>query len=332
MNYLDAAFRVLSRADEPLQYAEIAERAIAGGLIAPEGKTPDATMGSRLYVDTKKEGSRFKRASKGYFTLAERERSDEITDQVQRLNRRTRARLRRLLRDMPAEKFETLVGELLIALGFDETTVEVTDFSGDGGVDVRGVLQAGGITSVNAAVQVKKWQGNVPVGTVRNVRGALTSHEQGIIITTSDFTRGAQTEAAAVGKAPISLVNGDDLLELLIDHGIGVEKESHTVLALDDEYWAEFVETEPEPEPAAEPAALVTFPLIVRASNDHEINARLLNQEGHMVFRGQTYTSPSPAGRDASGWQACNGWRYWQYEDRKSGEWRLIDELRPKEP
>ena len=330
MNYLDAAYRVLRWADEPLHYAEIAKRAIAGGLISPEGKTPDATMGSRLYVDTKKEGSRFKRASKGTFTLAEREHGDEITDQVQHLNRRTRTRLRRLLRDMPAEKFETLVGELLIALGFDETTVQVTDFSSDGGVDVRGVLQAGGITSVNAAVQVKKWQKNVSVSTVRNVRGALTTHEQGIIITTSDFSRGARAEAAAVGKTPISLVNGDDLLELLIEHEIGVEKESHTVLALDDEYWAEFVETEPERLPESAPAdpVVISFPLVVRASTDHDVTARLLNEQGHVVFEGERYTSPSTAGKEASGWKACNGWKYWQYEDPISGEWRLIDELR----
>ena len=39
-------------------------------LIAPQGLTPEATMGSRLYPDTKQEGSSFVRAGHGRFGLA----------------------------------------------------------------------------------------------------------------------------------------------------------------------------------------------------------------------------------------------------------------------
>ena len=108
--------------------------------------------------------------------------------------------LRKRLRDMPADRFEALIGELLIAIGFDEATVEVTRYGGDGGIDVRGVLSAGGVTEVNAAVQAKRWKRNIQVRTVRELRGSLTAHEQGIIITTSDFSSGARKEAAEAGK------------------------------------------------------------------------------------------------------------------------------------
>lgn len=90
-------------------------------------------MGSRLYVDTKKENTRFKRVSKGYFGLAERSHSDEITQRVETINNRTRKKLSQLLHDMPADRFEALIGELLLAIGFDEDTVEVTKYHGDGG-------------------------------------------------------------------------------------------------------------------------------------------------------------------------------------------------------
>ncbi len=334
MNYLEAAIRVLAEANEPLHYAEIARRAIVRGFIEPRGKTPEATMGSRLYVDTKREDTRLKRASRGYFGLAEGRQSDEIAKRVEALNEGTRRTLRKLLRDMPPDKFEALIGELLIALGFDEETVEVTNFSSDGGVDVRGVLQAGGITSVNAAVQVKRTKSNIHAPVVQKVRGALTTHEQGIIITTSDFSKGARAEAVAIGKTPISLVNGEDLLQLLVKHNIGVTKESHTVLSIDEEWWGELVEP-PSHSPAltASPVTTsvkVTFPLTVRAGANDGTTASLLNLQGEIDYNGKLYSSPSTAGQDASGWKACNGWKYWQFRDPTTGQWQLIDVLREK--
>jgi hypothetical protein len=44
------------------------QRALTQGLIQPSGLTPAATMGSRLYTDTKQEGSQFVRASDGFHT------------------------------------------------------------------------------------------------------------------------------------------------------------------------------------------------------------------------------------------------------------------------
>ncbi|MFC2031495.1 HTH domain-containing protein, partial [Chloroflexota bacterium] len=150
MTYLDAAYAILQGLGRPLRYEEITQRALDENLITPKGQTPAATMGSRLYVDTKKPGSRFRRAAKGVFGLAEPQ-AGGITEQITTLNLRKRAELRKLLSKMPADRFETLIGELLIALGFDEGTVEVTHYGSDGGIDVRGVLRAGGITEVNAA-------------------------------------------------------------------------------------------------------------------------------------------------------------------------------------
>jgi restriction system protein len=160
MTFLDAAYEILKRAGQPLHYAEITARTLAAGLLDTRGQTPEATMGSRLYVDTKRPGSRFRRVSRGIFALAEPQ-PGEIAQRIQALNRRTRVELRKRLLQMPPERFEALIGELLIAIGFDEATVEVTRHSGGGGIDVRGVLRAGGITEVNAAVQAKRWKRNV---------------------------------------------------------------------------------------------------------------------------------------------------------------------------
>jgi hypothetical protein len=50
MRYREAAIEVLRAAKHPLTVQEITDQAIKGGLIAPNGKTPVATMSATLYV------------------------------------------------------------------------------------------------------------------------------------------------------------------------------------------------------------------------------------------------------------------------------------------
>jgi restriction system protein len=56
------------------------------------------------------------------------------------------------------------------------------------------------------AVQVKRWQHNVQAPTVQQLRGALGVHEQGLIVTTSDFSAGARAEAAKPDRTPVALM------------------------------------------------------------------------------------------------------------------------------
>lgn len=239
MTYLDAANQILKRAGESLHYAEITKRALDEGLIAPTGLTPDATMGSRLYTETKQEGSRFVRAGRGVFGLVQWQPSG-IDAQVQAINEKTRSQLHEFLHTMPAERFEALVMELLLQMGFDESSVEVTPYGGDGGIDVVGVYRAAGLTEVNAAVQAKRWKGNVRAPTVTQLRGSLQVHQQGILITTSDFSKGAYQEAIAQNKTRIGLINGDELVNLLMKYRVGVVEKTLTVVSLDDEWWGEW--------------------------------------------------------------------------------------------
>jgi restriction system protein len=66
-------------------------------------------------------------------------------------------------------------------------------------------------------------------------------HQQGIIITTSDFSKSAREEASAANKTRIGLINGKELIDLLIKHQVGVVKRTLEVTALDEEYWSELV-------------------------------------------------------------------------------------------
>ncbi|MBK8987349.1 MAG: winged helix-turn-helix domain-containing protein [Chloroflexi bacterium] len=105
MNFLDAAYQILKEAGKPLRYNAIAQQALDTGLITPKGATPHATMGSRLYVDTKKDDSLFRRTGKGFFTLVPKTRAEQITSQVDQLNKHVVDNLRKRLHTMPANRF-----------------------------------------------------------------------------------------------------------------------------------------------------------------------------------------------------------------------------------
>ena len=70
---------------------------------------------------------------------------------------------------------------------------------------------------------------------VQQVRGSLGTHEQGLIITTSDFSSGARREASRPDASPVALMNGEQLVVLLVEHNIGVTRRTHDLIDLDEE-------------------------------------------------------------------------------------------------
>ncbi len=219
-----------------MHYRLITELAIEAGLITPQGLTPEASMNAAMTTDIRRRldlggDERFVSYGRGLYGLARHRVGSELEEAIRRSNREVRARLLDELHELDPWAFEDLIGTLLGAVGFVD--VEVTARSADGGVDVRGTLAVGGVTNVKTAIQVKKWTGNVAGRTVRELRGGLSPHERGLIISTGGFTRDAQAEAEIAERAPISLVSGEDLVDLLIEHDIGVLRTEVRILRLD---------------------------------------------------------------------------------------------------
>jgi len=126
------------------------------------------------------------------------------------------------LQDLTPQQFERFAGVLLAAYGFLE--VKVTGRSGDGGIDGHGRLKVG-LATMNVAFQCKRWQGQVGRPEVDKFRGAAQGeYEQGIFFTPSDFSAQARDASIKKGAVPIVLVNGDAIVQLMIDKGIGVRR------------------------------------------------------------------------------------------------------------
>src|SRR2546421_9325536 len=125
------------------------------------------------------------------------------------------------LLELPPEGFERLAQRILREAGF--VNVTVTGKSGDGGIDGAGTYRIS-LVSFPVYFQCKRYKGVVTPGTVRDFRGAMAGRgEKGLLITTGSFTRNAQAEAVRDGAAPVELIDGDRLCDLLREYRIGVE-------------------------------------------------------------------------------------------------------------
>lgn len=236
LSYKEAALQVLREVCQPLSAQEITQRAIEQEFINPQGLTPDATMGAQLYTDINRRGaaSLFRKEGRNLFGLAEWKKG---VSGIARLATRQRQEVKRRLREhllaMPPAEFEQLIGRFLGAMGYENVTV--TGRSGDGGIDVVADTEIG-ILRLRVAVQVKRMKGNVQRPVVSQLRGdmALLDVDQGMIISTGGFSQGAKDVARVRNVAPITLIDGDRLTDLLIEQGIGVRRETVDVLSFDE--------------------------------------------------------------------------------------------------
>ena len=242
MSFTDAAERVLSESgSEPMHYREITRKALEQGYVITKGKTPAATMFAVIIQEMERrtrrgEPQRFTRPGKGLVGLA-RWAPGGLADQIQDQNRRARQELLARVRAIDPGDFESLIGQLLTSLGFED--VSVTDLVGDGGIDVRGTLVVGDVVRTRMAVQAKRWKQNVQAPVIQQVRGSLGAHEQGLVITTSDFSSGARTEAARPDATPVGLMNGEQLVALLVEHEILVRRTPHYLIEIQQDPEAE---------------------------------------------------------------------------------------------
>jgi hypothetical protein len=246
VNFADVAERVLAEADGgPLHYKEITQRAVGAGYITPRSATPWTYMASAISSDIRRraargEPARFAVGGRGYYRL---QAASAVEEAITAWNATVKARLRSRLHELDPATFESLIGELLQRAGYEE--IEVTRRERDGGVDVRAILAVGGLSQVATAVQVKRWRRPVPIEVVRELRGALSVNEHGLIVTTSKFTRDATAEATATGRAPIGLVDGDTLIDLLAEHQLGLIKKDAALFDIDEELFSGEVVEDP---------------------------------------------------------------------------------------
>jgi restriction system protein len=165
---------------------------------------------------------------------------DLLEDGYQQLRAALIAEIRERIAAMPPAAFEQLVVDLLLSMGYggpQEDSGLVVGKGGDEGID--GLIKEDRLGLETIYVQAKRWQGGVGRPEIQRFAGALQGQRarKGVFITTSSFTREAQLYAAAI-QTTIVLVDGAQLAELMIDHGVGVTPvKQYEIKRIDSDYF-----------------------------------------------------------------------------------------------
>lgn len=200
----------------------------------------------RGYV--KRDANTYSITEKGlkYLSSIEQENPNPIVDKetelnrsIERFNQEQKELLKEYLARTTPYQFENIIKDLLSSMGYED--VRVTSPTNDKGVDVIGTSQ-NGITTVKEVIQVKrKTTANVQRKVLDELRGCLHRFDafQGTVITLSDFAKGAKDAAFEKGAAPLTLINGDKLIDLLIKNSVGINGKTTTYYLLDEKYFDE---------------------------------------------------------------------------------------------
>ncbi|HYM15307.1 MAG TPA: restriction endonuclease [Dehalococcoidia bacterium] len=158
----------------------------------------------------------------------------------QRLTARLAEELLERLHAVSPARFETIVLDLLLAMGYGGSRPDAgraLGRSGDGGID--GLINEDPLGLDVVYLQAKRWEGVVGRPVVQGFVGSLEGNRarKGVLITTSTFSGEAVQYIGMIDKRVV-LIDGRRLAQLMVDHGVGVTTgQTYAVKRLDLDYF-----------------------------------------------------------------------------------------------
>jgi restriction system protein len=164
---------------------------------------------------------------------------DRLGQAISELRNAVAAELLETLASVSPSFFETIVLDLLHRMGYGASRADLQRVggSGDGGID--GVISLDKLGLEKVYVQAKRWQSTVGRPEVQGFYGALAGQRanKGVFITTSSYTPQAIEFAKSVER--VVLVDGRRLVELMMDHEVGVSARTVKIPKIDSDYFDE---------------------------------------------------------------------------------------------
>ncbi len=146
------------------------------------------------------------------------------------------------LKIVPPSMFENIVVDLITKMGYGgnrEDAVAAIGGTGDEGVD--GIIKEDRLGLDVVYIQAKRWENTVGRPEIQKFVGALQGKRarKGIFITTSNFSKDAQEYASNI-ESKIILIDGEKLVQFMIDHNIGVSPyATYDIKKIDIDYFTE---------------------------------------------------------------------------------------------
>jgi restriction system protein len=169
---------------------------------------------------------------------------DQIDSAANLISAAVEADMLSRVRSVTSARFEQIVVDLLIAMGYGGGDPEMgkrLGRTGDGGID--GVIQQDALGLDAIYIQAKRYKDGSNIGpeTIRGFIGslAIARASKGVFVTSSKFTADAKKGAAST-QHRIILIDGEELARLLVRHGVGVRDDRTIVIKkLDEDYFAD---------------------------------------------------------------------------------------------
>lgn len=159
--------------------------------------------------------------------ILEAELQDELLEKVKQLS---------------PQRFEELVLNLLHAMGYGGSLkdVEGVPRGPDGGID--GTIKEDKLGLDVIYIQAKRWENSVGREKVQAFQGALAGvgARKGVFLTTSTFTQQAIAYASQLRDSKIILINGQKLVQFMIEHDVGVSiQETFCIKRIDEDFFTD---------------------------------------------------------------------------------------------
>jgi restriction system protein len=169
---------------------------------------------------------------------------DQIDSAANLISAAVEADMLARLRSVTSARFEQVVVDLLIAMGYGGGDPEMGNRlgrTGDGGID--GVIQQDALGLDAIYIQAKRYKDGSNIGPemIRGFIGslAIARASKGVFVTASKFTADARTSAAST-QHRVVLIDGEEFARLLVRHGVGVREDRTIVIKkLDEDYFAD---------------------------------------------------------------------------------------------
>lgn len=218
---------------DPVHYTAVASQALKMGWLPSMGPAEAAALHASVLEEIDRDKrlgrmARFVSHGRGYLGLSEWLRPD-VTAQIEAHNREIQGKLLYQLRVMDREAFEGVVGQLLGGLGLQSLQVLSRDH--DGGFEALANYRTPFGFPVPLALKVHRGREGatqeISEWIVRSPAGAY-----GVILSTESFSPEFAARIGRMGARTIRLVNGYQLVNLMVMSNIGISKETVDVFSV----------------------------------------------------------------------------------------------------